>query len=411
MKRKDFIKTSLTVAMSPFITNTLFASSNKTEYTTSATNQPVRMGFIGCGGRGTGVISAMSRNTNIEIVALADLFQDRLDRAEKTLSALNAEKGYAAINPQNIYRGESAYKQLLANKDVEAVLISTPAYAHPFIFEAALKAKKHIYCEKPSSHDVHGTLKILECASGVSDQTLTFGYQIRYATPFQEMVKRIHDGAIGEIITVQLFYNSCEVPQNKTTGPSKDEFKIRNHFHFMDLSGGILNDQAIHMLDVCNWVLQTNPISAIGMCNNKGNLGFGDTYTNYQIIYEYPENINVSLQCYQVGPEFGDVSARFVGTKGWAETHYSGGVFIRGAHPWQAENPDGIFDADYNKGKSFVSSIENKKYLNEIKAGTNSTLTALLGREAAITKKKIYWEDLIKKNEKKSPNLNLAQFK
>ncbi|MDD3037577.1 Gfo/Idh/MocA family oxidoreductase [Bacteroides sp.] len=406
MKRKEFIKTSLALMISPLVCADLFSSVRTDAYNI----KPVRIGFIGCGGRGTSVISEMSRNSNLHIIALADLFQDKLDRALETVNKLNLAKGLSAVKPENIYRGESAYKQLLANKDVDAVLISTPAYAHPFIFEAAVKENKHIYCEKPSAHDVYGTLKILECSSGISDKSVTFGYQIRYASPFQEMVKRIHDGAIGDIVTVQLFYNSCEVPQNKPIGTSDDEFRIRNHFHFLNLSGGILNDQAIHMLDVCNWVLESTPMSAIGLCNKKGNLGFGDTYTNYQIIYEYPKSINVALQCYQVGPEFGDVSARFIGTKGWAETHYSGGVFIKGEHPWKAENGNGIFDADTNKGKSFVDSIQSKRYINEIKAGTNSTLTALLGREAAISGKKVYWDDLIAKKENLSPNLNLKQF-
>lgn len=404
MKRRTFIRTSATAAALSLINAGTLQGALQKE------SKPVRIGFIGCGGRGTGVISTMSKNTNLHIVALADLLQDRLDGVLPTINRLNGDKNYSPVNKKNIYVGENAYKQLLQNKEIDAVLISTTAYAHPFIFEAAVAAGKHVYCEKPSAPDVFGTLQMLNAAKGIKHLSLVCGYQIRYATPFVEMVKRIHSGAIGDIVTVQLFYNSSEVPQLVKENISDDEFRLRNHFHFVALSGGILNDQAIHMLDVCNWVLGTQPLCAIGMGNKKGGMNFGDTLTNYQVVYQYPDDINVSLQSYQMGPEFGDVCARFVGTKGFAESHYSGGVFIKGANEWSAGTDSSLYDADPNKGKSFINSIETGNYLNQIESGCYSTLTALLGREAAFTGKKVLWNELLAANPKLNPDLNLSLF-
>lgn len=404
MERRTFIKASLATMATTMVSPSVMAEKLAKE------SNPVRLGFIGCGGRGTGVISSMSRNSNMQIVAMADILQDKLDKALPVLNKLNSDKGLPGIKKSNIYCGVTAYKELLDNKEVDAVLISTPAYAHPFIFEAAVKARKHVYCEKPSAPDVYGTLQMLKASEGIQNLTMVCGFQIRYSTPFVEMVKRIHSGDIGEIVTAQLFYNSCEVPMIQTDG-SEDEFRLRNHFHYLGLSGGILNDQAIHMLDVCNWVLGTRPLSAIGAGNRRKSMPFGDALTNYQVIYTYPKDINVSLQAYQMGPQFGDVCARFIGTKGWAEAHYSGGVFIKGEKNWQAENPDGLYDADPNKGRSFIESIEQKQYLNLIQDGCDSTLTALLGREAAFSGKRVFWDELIRENKRLDTGIDLLNIK
>ena len=193
-------------------------------------NRPVRIGFIGTGNRGThGVITAMSHNNNIEIYALADLFRDRIDQVLPHLNSLNAAKGLSAIDEKRIFVGNKAYKQLLKLKEVDAVVIATPAYAHPFIFEAAVKAHKHVYCEKPAAPDVYGTLQMMKAAKGVKDLSLVMGFQVRYSSAYAEMIRRIHNGDIGEVLTAQLYYNgnggACPKPERED-----DEFRIRHHF-------------------------------------------------------------------------------------------------------------------------------------------------------------------------------------
>ena len=374
-------------------------------------NRPVRIGFIGTGNRGThGVITAMSHNNNIEIYALADLFRDRIDQVLPHLNSLNAAKGLSAIDEKRIFVGNKAYKQLLKLKEVDAVVIATPAYAHPFIFEAAVKAHKHVYCEKPAAPDVYGTLQMMEAAKGVKDLSLVMGFQVRYSSAYAEMIRRIHNGDIGEVLTAQLYYNgnggACPKPERED-----DEFRIRHHFQYLALSGGILNDQGIHIIDICNEVLQAHPEYAFGIGNDKGKRHeIGDTLSNYHILYGYPNGVNVSCQSLQAGNIFGDVCARFIGSKGFAEAHYSGGVFIKGENEWNSGVQHALGDADALKGKSFIDSIVSGKYINQIESACNSTLAAMLGREAVMKGEKLTWEEMIKEKQRYGNQPDLSKF-
>ena len=394
----------------------------------SKANSAIRIGIIGCGNRGTAVISSMSANTNVNIIAMADLFEDKLKTITPKLNQLNAAKGFPAIAAANTFQGSKSYQKLLALKDVDAVLISSPAYTHPGFLEAAVAAGKHVYCEKPVSIDAEGCKRVQQVGEKLNGKlSVVIGFQIRYATPYVEMVKRIQRADIGDLVNAQLYYFSSGTPIHDYKNVIDDEFRIRNHYHFHALSGGILLDQGIHMLDVCNWALKGNPTKAIGTGGNKGGPSIGDAWNNYQVLYEYPDNVNVSIHSTQVGPAFGDVCCRFIGTKGIAEAHYSGGVFINGDNKWDSgiaksgseltpqQQAAGVFlsslyDADANKEKAFINSIETGKYVNGTASGAASTLTAILGREAAQAGKEISWSEMLVSGEKLDPKLNLAQF-
>lgn len=388
----------------------------------------VQLGIIGCGGRGTAVITAMSKNTNMNIVAMADIFEDKLKEKQPVYNELNVAKGLPEIKASNMYHGSDAYRKLLNNKEVDAVLISSPCYTHPEFLEAAIQAGKHVYCEKPVAVDVAGVKRAEKAAKGISTKSIVIGFQIRHASPYVEMVKRIHDGEIGDVINAQLYYLSSRNEIKPTKGSSNDELKIRNHFHFREMSGGILLDQGIHMLDVCNWALKTHPVSAQGAGGRNLPDNFGNVWNHYQVIYKYPKNIHVTMQSTQIGNTFGDVCARFLGTKGIAEAHYSGGVFINGENKWDSgiardeasvtpqQQAAGIFlsslhDSDANKTKSFIDSIESGKYLNQVEQGAASTLTAILGRQTAENKKVVSWDAMNNSNERIDAKLNLKQFK
>ncbi|MBT6004798.1 MAG: Gfo/Idh/MocA family oxidoreductase, partial [Prolixibacteraceae bacterium] len=310
----------------------------------------------------------------------------------------------------------------------DAVLVSSPAYTHPDFLDAAVMAGKHVYCEKPVSPDVAGCKKVIVSGEKAKGKvSVAVGFQIRNATPYVEMAKRIRKGDIGEIVNVQLYYiSSGSGKKVQPVGNSMEEFMIRNHFHFRELSGGIMLDQAIHMIDVCNWVLTENPENAIGNGNRKGEPDFGDTFTNYQAIYGYPDETNVSVHSTQFGPKFGDVCARFIGTKGFAEAHYGRGVFIEGDNPWDSgvlrgqsiteeQRASGVFssslhDANSNKVKAFINSIETGELINEAQSGANSTLSAILGRMSATSGKAKTWDEMYFSNQKFQPNLDLTQF-
>lgn len=419
--RRNFIKGTAAISAATIL-------SPMTVFGTRA-NSAVRIGIIGTGGRGLSVISTMSANTGIHITAAADLFEDKLKAGVKELNALNKAKGLAEVGTASQYVGSTAYLRLLQSKDIDAVLISSPAYTHPEFLEAAVEAGKHIYCEKPVSVDVAGCKRVERAGERAKGKlSIVIGFQIRHASAYAEMVRQIQSGRIGEVMNAQLYYLSSGSAFKPFENVSDDELRIRNQYKFNALSGGILLDQGIHMIDVCNWTLQASPLSARGYGNRKGAVSFGDTWSNFQVAYQYPNDINVSLHCSQVGTNFGDVCARFVGTKGIAEAHYSGGVFIEGPNPWDSGilrhaqtdlSPDliakgatgqALHDSDQNKGKSFIQSIESGNLLNETASGAASTLSAIMGRNSAITGQEMTMEEVRFSDEKLDARLNLAQF-
>jgi predicted dehydrogenase len=420
MKRRDFIQNTAALSAVTIISPSVAFGSKA--------NSAVQMGIIGCGGRGTGVISSMSEHTNINIIAIADLFRDKLDHSKKILDQKNTKKGFAEISKSYTYTGSAAYRQLLDNKDIDAVLISSPAYTHADFLEAAAHAGKHIYCEKPAAPDVAGCRKVEHTGNLFNGKlSIVIGFQIRHATPYVEMVSRIQRGDIGDILNVHLSYLATESAVGNLTGLSYDEARIRNQYNFHALSGGVMLDQAIHMIDVCNWALQKVPDSAIATGGKDESHKFGDTWKHFQVLYQYP-GINVNVLATQFGSHFGDVCAKFIGTKGTAEAHYSGGVYISGNNPWDSGVPRcanaeltdeqrraGVFlsalqDADANKEIAFIKSIESGNYLNETKSGAESALSAILGREAAISGEKIGWDELRNSNARLDPMLDLTQF-
>lgn len=421
LNRRNFIKGTAAISAVTIL-------SPMTVFGTKA-NSAIRIGIIGTGNRGLSVIGTMSAHNNIHISAAADLFEDKLTAGVRELNALNQAKGFAAISPSSQFIGSTAYLRLLQSKDIDAVLISSPAYTHPEFVEAAVNANKHIYCEKPVSVDVAGCKRVERAGMKANGKlSIVIGFQIRHATAYAEMVKQIQSGRIGEIITAQLYYISSAAAFKPFENVSDDELRIRNQYKFNALSGGILLDQGIHMIDVCNWTLQASPVSAKGYGNRKGAISYGDTWTNFEVVYHYPNDINVSLHCSQAGTTFGDVCARFVGTKGIAQAHYSGGVFIEGPNPWDSGilrsaqdvlSPDliakgatgqSLHDSDKNKGKSFIQSIESGNYLNETASGSASTLSAIMGRNSAITNQEISMEEVRFSDEHLDPKLNMAQF-
>ncbi len=420
VNRRNFIKSTAAISAVTIVKPSIAFGSKA--------NSAINLGIIGCGGRGTGVISSMSDNANVNIVAMADLFSDKLESSKVKLDAQNKKKGLSSIAKSNTYVGSKAYMELLNNKDVDAVLISSPAYTHADYMEAAAISGKHIYCEKPVSPDVAGCRKMEKVGERFDKKlSMTIGFQIRYATPYAQMIDRIHNGDIGKVLSAQLYYLATQGRIVDTPGKSYDEKRIRNQYHFHALSGGTLLDQSIHMIDVCNWALREHPDSAIGFGGIDESQKFGDTWKHFQVAYKYPST-NVSVQATQYGPSWGGVCAKFIGTDGIAEAYYTGGVFISGKNEWDSgiirhggdeiteeQRRAGAFssslhDADTNKGSAFIKSIESGNYLNDTFSGVESTLAAIMGREAAMSGNQVMWDDLRFSSQRLDPKLNLSQF-
>jgi len=421
-RRRDFLKTSSAAAIGlTFLKpQSVFGS---------PANSSVQLGIIGCGGRGTHVASSFVNNTAARVVAIAELFEDRLGEGNKHFNELSSQKQHPLLKPSNCFLGSKSHLKLLESKEVDAVLIATPPFLHPEHLKAAVEAGKHVYCEKPVAVDVHGCQRVIWAGQKAGDRlSLAVGFQIRHATPYVEMVRRIHDGAIGEIVLGQAYYfgGALNLPPFPKATP--DELRLRHWAHDRVLSGDILVEQGIHVVDICNWVLKAHPIKATGYGGRKGRSDAGNCWGHYGVNFEYPDNVHVSFQSTQFDPGFGDVCERFFGTEGISESHYTGGVFIQGENVWDSgvargtaeevskkDWASGAFksaleDADPNKEKAFIESIQSGKFINEAQAGAESALSAILGRTAAYTGEEVSWNKIVTSDERWDPMVDLAQF-
>lgn len=389
-------------------------------------NSAVRYALLGCGNRGTSVATSFAKNTSARIVAIADLFQDQLDKGKAYFGDLNKSLGYAG--PEHQFRGYKAYEELAASEDVDAVQISTPPIFHVEHLEAMVKGGKHAYCEKPVGVDIPQTMRALEIAKLADGKvSVDVGFQIRSAPPFVEIVRRIHNGDLGKIASVAAHYNAPPAVEHDYPSASADEQRIRNWLWYRNLSGDILLEQNIHVIDICNWALQTHPVKAQATGGRSVITHAGDTWDNYQVIFTYPEEVHVSFSSTQFCPgKWFDVSERIFGAKGIAEMPYSGPLRILGDNPWtwsgsDTQQPSGSFaangafsdnlaQADSEKDKGFIESITSGKLHNQIAAGVESARSCMLGRMAGYQKREVTWDELLANHEEYKLGINMSQF-
>lgn len=390
----------------------------------TSANSAIRLGLLGCGMRQHAVATSMVQNNNARIVALADLFQDRLDEAKQYYDSLEAPKGFAAIDRAQMFRGPSAYEQIAHSNEVDAIVIATPSYFHPLHLETVVNAGKHVYCEKPSGIDVPGAKRVLEAGRKAEGRlSLAVGLEVRCAPPYAELVRRIQDGALGEIACVQSYYYAPPLPLPDWPNASPEERKIRRFFYWLELSGGILVDQGIHPIDIINWALQAHPVKATGTGGRKVRQDEGNCWDHYNLTYTYPNDIHLTFSSTQFDKGWWDVCNRFFGSKGVAEAHYAGPVAIYGDNAWSGASggppaefskvgsfSDNLKYADPEKGKAFIRSVVAGPYPNETPQGVEATLTTILGRMAAFTEREVTWEEMMQSQEVLDPKIDLSHF-
>jgi predicted dehydrogenase len=380
----------------------------------------------------------------VRVVALADLFQDQLDKGKQQFDSLAAKKGFAGIDSKRMFRGPKAYQELVNCPEVDLVHISTPDIFHPQHLEAAVHAGKHIYCEKPVAVDVTGCQRVLRLGEQVQGRfSLDIGFQLRSVAPYMELVRRIHAGGLGKVACGAAAFHSTGVFYPPRPNASPLELRIRNFFWDRVICGDIIVDQSIHLLDLCNWMLDAHPLKAIGTGGRTIREDSGDCWDHFDVTYTYPKGVHVNLNSFQGGKALFDASIRMFGTKGVAELHYEGSVGLYGDEPWEwegsvgparprpghaniyeqsaeaaAERVAGVFHsalehADTEKEKSFIDSITSGKFHNQTAAAVESTLTAILGRTAAYTGREINWDELLASNQTYDPELegiDLSEF-
>ncbi len=355
--------------------------------------QTISVGLIGCGGRGTGAAeNCLESTTNVRIVAMGDMFKNRLDNCRKQVSAKPGFK----VDDEHCFTGFDAYKRVL-DSGVDMVILATPPGFRPLHFAAAIDAGKHVFFEKPVATDPTGVRKVMEYGKKAAEKKLAVvtGTQRRHQKSYVECIKQIHDGAIGEVVSARAYWNGGGVWVNpRQPGQDDMNYMLRNWYYFTWLGGDHIVEQHVHNLDVMNWVLKGNPLkaTAVGGRQVRVEEQFGHIWDHFGVDFEYPNAVHVLSMCRHWNNTPGNVSEAVVGTKGRSDCHsriwdHSGKEIWKfpggGRNPYVQEHAD------------LIESIRIGKPLNEAQQIAESTLVAIMGREAAYTGNVLTWEEIL----------------
>ncbi len=349
----------------------------------SAANSAVKVGLIGAGGRGTRLASLVVKTPEARLVAICDLFDEQIERAKSRIP----------IENPRVYKD---YNELLAS-DIDAVIIATPVFLHPEHLEAAVKAGKHVYVEKPAGVDVAGCKRVMKAAdSAKRGLNVSFGFQQRYGWVYKEAHKVLESGGLGKIHQAEAHFLKGPVTGNEPFRPRPETMhdKVREWKHWRDLYGDIIVETYCHSIDVLNWFLgDTHPLKAVG---NGGRTirKDGDMTDHISVVYEYADNVQATLVGSHITPPFfREVHERFYGSDTAIETarhywkHYRGKDDVVFAEP-----PRSI---DHDSVEAFILRVAEDKTENVGIRGAESTLTAILGRMAMDTGRTVTWEEMM----------------
>lgn len=394
--RRDFLKTTAAV--------TAVASSSAL-FAAGGGNDTIRVGLIGCGGRGRGAVRDIlnaeekigGADPKVEIVAVGDVFKGQAEGAAKAFANAKS-KDYGKYNkqikitPDTTFSGLDAYEKVL-KADVNLVILATPPGFRPLHLEAAVRAGKHIFCEKPVCVDATGARKVygLVDESKKKNIAIVAGTQRRHQKGYLESIKKVQDGAIGEIRSARCSWNGQGIWfHDRAANVSDVEYQLHNWYHFLWVCGDHIVEQHVHNLDVINWVMGGPPVKACGMggraLRKPGDPNVvGNIWDHFAVEYEYANGVRMASYCRHI-PGEEDVSETVVGAKG-AFTTYKGGYKINGA-------PSGEDDisAYVQEHIDLLNSIRAGRPLNELKNVTDSTFTAILGRNASYACRELKWD-------------------
>lgn len=363
----------------------------------SQANSAVELGIVGCGGRGSWIGGQFVEHSLSRVVALADPFQDRLEAAQAKLK----------VESSRLHRGLDGYQDLAASR-VDAVVIETPPYFHPEQVEAAVAAGKHVYLAKPVAVDVPGCLSI-QASGEKAKGKLSFlvDFQTRARPTFQEAAARIHRGAIGTPVMGHVYYHTGRLASKSKPGMPPAEARLRNWVFDKVLSGDIIVEQNVHVLDVSDWYLQAHPVRAFGTGGRRARVDVGDCWDHFLCTYWYPGEVRVDFSSNQFVKGFHDMCIRLYGTAGTADTHYGGPVRITGDDPWTGTEKDETGAGATANIRDFIDSVRSGRPLNNAASAVQSTLTAVLGRMAAYQGRTVTWDEMMRRKEKLEADLRL----
>jgi len=391
----------------------------------AAPDTRIRVGVIGCGGRGTGAaLNVLKAATDVvypergyhtedaakgarptadgvEVLSLADLFPDRLAECRTQL-----EKVGVRVPDDACYTGFDAYGKLLAREDVNYVILAAPPLFRPEHFKAAVEAGKHVFMEKPVAVDGPGVRLVLEAGELSVKKRLgvVAGTQRRHDQRFVETVARVRGGSVGRIHTCRTYWNGGRVwVVEREPGWSDMEWQLRNWVHSIWLSGDHVVEQHVHNLDVANWALGAHPLSARGMGGRQAHSSdlYGNVYDHFAVEYEYPDGVRMFSQCRQMKGTENKVGTFVDGSEGTANCEGT------------IEGPDGSVKWRFGdkapnpyeqEHESLIRSIRDGNPLNESRAVAESTLTGIMGRESAYSGKAITWEEALQSTRSLAPD-------
>ncbi len=368
----------------------------------------LKVGLIGCGGRGTDAArQALRADKNVKLWAMGDAFSDRLESSRNSLSKVEDVAAKIDVPPERRFVGFNAYQDVINLCDV--VLLTTPPQFRPLHLKAAVDAGKHVFAEKPCAVDAPGVRKVLATCEEAKQKKLSVvsGLCLRYDYGFQEIVKRIHDGEIGKVHTLQANDYRGQIWVKPRQPEWTDmTWQMRNWYYFTWLSGDFNVEQHVHFLDVCAWVMQNQyPVRAVGLGGRQVRTEpeYGQIYDHFSIVYEYADGAKFFSNCRQQAGCVSDMSAHAAGSKGVAHmSERKKGLTIK------TETADWVYSGKENQmyqteHDELFASIRQGKPINNGEYMAKSTLLAIMGRMAAYTGQAITWEMALNSQEDLTP--------
>ena len=361
----------------------------------------LKAGLVGCGDRGTGAaIDFLDAGPNLEIHALADIFQDRIDNTKKKLK----EKHDVEVPEENCFLGFDAYQKLL-DSGVDIVILATPPHFRPEHLEAVVKAKKHVFMEKPVAVDPVGARSIMTSAKKVEALGLSIvaGTQRRHQRDYLKTYEKIVNGAIGDIVGANAYWNQSQLwYRDRQPEWSDMEFMIRDWVNWLWLSGDHITEQHVHNIDVINWFSGKHPVKAVGFGARHRRVT-GDQYDFFSVDFIYDNDFHMHSMCRQINGCANNVSEYVRGTKGYSNCQNT--IWTpEGTEKWKYEYP---LDENGEQMKNvkispylqehinLVTSIRKNEPINEGENVATSTMTAIMGRISAYTGKEVTWEEMM----------------
>jgi len=382
LTRRDFIKTSVGASLAAAIPGNLGLHAQGSD--------TIRIGVVGCGGRGTGAaIDCLNAAPGVEIVAMGDLFMDRIDSSLKRIKETHPDK--VKVTKDKCFTGFDNYLKVAACPEVNLIVTAAAPGFRPLHLKAAVDAGKNVFMEKPVAVDPVGVRSVIASSDLARKKGLAIvsGTQRRHQQRYIELMKRINNGEIGEITGGQCYWNQGDLWVVKKTPQMSDmEWQCRNWLYFTWLSGDHIVEQHVHNLDVMNWALGSMPVKVMAMGGRQQRTApeYGNIYDHFAVEFEYPNGVRVLSMCRQIKGCADRVEERIVGTKGYAFGYGE----IHGTNFWK-------FDGDepnpyVQEQADLIASIRAGKPLNEGRRIAESTLCAIMGRMSAYTGRAISWE-------------------